>query len=55
MNYIMPDTIDELLLHADGPCVVDGANGIREGFVYRKKEDTSFSFKAVSNEYLLKH
>jgi hypothetical protein len=55
MNYIMPDTIDELLLHADGPCVVDGASGIREGFVYRKKDKTSFSFKAVSNEYLLKH
>jgi len=55
MNYIMPDTIDELLLRADGPCVVDGASGIREGFVYRKKENTSFSFKAVSNKYLLKH
>jgi hypothetical protein len=54
-NYVMPDTIDELLLHADGPCIAEGASGQREGFVYRKKDKTSFSFKAVSNEYLLKH
>lgn len=55
LNFVMPDTVDELLLHADGPCEADGASGLREGYVYRKKDNTAFSFKAVSNKYLLKH
>lgn len=54
-DYILPDTLEELLAHADGECEAPGASGLREGYVYRKKSDTSFSFKAVSNKYLLKH
>ena len=45
MNYIMPDTIDELLLRADGPCVVDGASGIREGSYIGKKKILLFLSK----------
>lgn len=54
-NFIMPDTLDELLAHADGPCEAEGASGLREGYVYHKVSDTNFSFKAVSNKYLLNH
>ena len=51
-NYILPDTIDELLAYATGESVFD--SGLREGFVFRSK-DGSKSFKAVSNEFLLKY
>ena len=50
-NYILPDTIDELLEYATGKSVVDG--GMREGIVFRSL-DGKKSFKAVSNEYLMK-
>lgn len=50
-QYILPDTIDELLKYADGKSVVDG--GMREGIVFRSL-DGKKSFKAVSNDYLLK-
>lgn len=49
--YILPDTIDELLEYATGKSVVDG--GMREGIVFRSL-DGKKSFKAVSNEYLMK-
>ncbi|MDE7204699.1 MAG: hypothetical protein K2O91_22995 [Lachnospiraceae bacterium] len=51
-NFILPDTVEELLQTATGKSVVDG--GMREGLVLRSK-DGSKSFKAVSNEYLLKY
>ena len=51
-GYILPDTIDELLEHATGESVIDG--GMREGLVFRSQDGTR-SFKAVSNEYLLKY
>lgn len=54
-DYVLPDALEELLAHADGECEAPGASGLREGYVYRKKSDTSFSFKAVSNKYLLKY
>ena len=51
-NFILPDTIEELLDYATGNSVVDGK--IREGIVFRSL-DGSQSFKAVSNEFLLKY
>ena len=50
-SYILPDTVDELLDYSTGKSVVDG--GMREGIVFRSL-DGKKSFKAVSNEYLLK-
>ena len=51
-NFILPDTVDELLNYATGKSVVDG--GMREGIVFRSQDGTK-SFKAVSNEFLLKY
>ena len=51
-NYILPDTVEELLEYADGISVLDGKP--REGFVFRDQEGKR-SFKAVSNNYLLKY
>jgi RNA ligase (TIGR02306 family) len=44
------DTIDKLLAYSDGPSI---NHPVREGFVY-KRLDGKFSFKAISNKYLLK-
>lgn len=54
-NYILPDTMEEMKLSADGPCEARGASGMREGYVYRKLDDNTKSFKNVSREYLMKH
>lgn len=51
-HFILPDTVEELLQIANGKSIVDG--GMREGLVLRSK-DGSRSFKAVSNEFLLKY
>ena len=51
-NFKMPETVDELLEMATGESVIDGLP--REGFVFRSK-DGKKSFKAVSNEFLLKY
>ncbi len=51
-NFILPDTINELLNYATGKSVVDGK--MREGIVFRS-QDGAKSFKAVSNEFLLKY
>ena len=51
-HFIMPDTVEELLTIATGGSKVDG--GLREGIVFRSS-DGSKSFKAVSNEYLIKY
>jgi ATP-dependent RNA circularization protein (DNA/RNA ligase family) len=45
-------TVDDILAYADGNSVVDGKP--REGIVFRS-EDGSRSFKAVSNNFLLKY
>lgn len=50
-EYILPDTIEELLAYATGESLIDG--GMREGIVFRAK-DGGQSFKAVSNEFLEK-
>ena len=51
-NFILPDTIEELLNYATAESVCD--HDLREGIVFRSK-DGSKSFKAVSNEFLLKY
>lgn len=51
-NFILPDTVEELLAYATGESVCD--HDMREGVVLRSK-DGSKSFKAVSNEFLLKY
>ena len=51
-HFILPDTVDELLAYATDSSKVDG--GMREGVVFRYKDGTK-SFKAVSNEFLLRY
>ena len=51
-NFILPDTVEELLKYATDTSKVDG--GMREGIVFRSKDGIK-SFKAVSNEFLLKY
>lgn len=50
-NFKLPQTIDEMIAYADGPSKLDGE--YREGVVLRTLDGVN-SFKAVSNEYLLK-
>lgn len=47
-----PTSIEEALTLASGPSI-NAKN--REGIVYKCNEDPSFSFKVISNEWLLKH
>ncbi|MCC8068812.1 MAG: hypothetical protein LIO71_03550 [Ruminococcus sp.] len=58
-NYIMPDDFEAFKLEAEGfyePSVCEGqTNCAREGFVYYKTTEPSFSFKNVSRQYLLNH
>ena len=51
-NYILPDTIEEMKAQADGVTAIDGAEGLREGFVYRSLDGVR-SFKNVSNKFLI--
>ena len=51
-NWTAPSSIEEALTLASGPSV-NAKN--REGIVYKCNEDPSFSFKVISNEWLLKH
>ena len=51
-HFVLPDTVEELLAYATDKSLVDG--GMREGVVFRSP-DGSRSFKAVSNEFLLKY
>lgn len=50
-HFILPDTVDELLTIATGKSAIDGE--MREGLVFRSA-DGSKSFKAVSNEFLVR-
>lgn len=52
VNYILPDTIEELKAQADGPCDLPFSSGPREGFIYRSLDGKN-SFKNVSNDFLL--
>lgn len=51
-HFIMPDTVEELLIIATDKSAVDG--GMREGLVFRAYDGVQ-SFKAVSNEFLMKY
>ena len=51
-HFVLPNTVEELLEIATGKSAVDG--GMREGLVFRSA-DGSKSFKAVSNEFLMKY
>ena len=51
-NYYLPKNMEEFKLSADGPCELEGASGLREGYVYRS-QDGKRSFKNVSRTYLL--
>lgn len=51
-NYILPDTLDELMNFSTGNSLVDGKP--REGIVFRSM-DGKTSFKCVSNSFLLKY
>ena len=51
-DFILPDSVEELLDIATDKSAIDG--GMREGLVFRS-EDGVQSFKAVSNEFLLKY
>ena len=52
-DFVLPTTCEELLDYAAGaPSEIDG--GMREGVVFRSYDGTQ-SFKAVSNEFLLKY
>ena len=51
-HFILPDTVEELLDIATDKSVIDG--GMREGLVFRSQDGTK-SFKAVSNEFLLRY
>ena len=46
-----PDSVAEGLALAEGPSI---NNKIREGLVWKCNEDPSFSFKTISNQFLLK-
>lgn len=52
-NYILPDTMEEFKKSAEGNCEAPGAQGLREGYVYRKVGEPTLSFKNINNEYLL--
>lgn len=57
VNYILPNSLEEFKLSADGDCEAPGASGLREGFVYRRKtfkDGEINSFKNVSRKYLCK-
>lgn len=51
-EFILPDSVEELLDIATDKSAIDG--GMREGLVFRSADGTQ-SFKAVSNEFLLKY
>lgn len=51
-EFMLPETVAELLEIATGKSVIDG--GDREGLVFRSLDGVS-SFKAVSNEFLAKY
>ena len=50
-DFVLPDTVEELLAYATDKSMVDG--GMREGVVFRDYFGEK-SFKAVSNEFLMK-
>ena len=52
-DYILPDTVEELLDYAAAPSELDGLP--REGVVFRNINDPTISFKAVDNAFIDKY
>lgn len=52
-SYKLPDSIDELLIQADGVSEINNSMAKREGIVVRSL-DRKISFKVISNNFLLK-
>lgn len=54
-SMYLPDTVDEILEAANGKTVIDEnyPPRMREGIVVRRRDRPMYSFKVVSNEYLL--
>lgn len=50
-SFIAPASVEEGLAIAEGPSIT---HKIREGLVWKCNEDPSFSFKTISNQFLLK-
>jgi RNA ligase (TIGR02306 family) len=50
-NWRAPESVEEGLALAEGPSIT---HKIREGLVWKCNEDPSFSFKTISNQFLLK-
>jgi RNA ligase (TIGR02306 family) len=50
-DWKAPNSVDEGLALAEGPSI---SHKIREGLVWKCNEDPSFSFKTISNSFLLK-
>jgi len=48
------ETIQDILAYADGPSSLN-PKVMREGVVFKSLQDPSFSFKVISNEWLLKN
>lgn len=56
-NYILPNTVDEILAYAEGKSMLNPQTE-REGIVLVRHEikyQGRLSFKAISNKYLIKH
>jgi RNA ligase (TIGR02306 family) len=51
VDWKAPNSVDEGLALAEGPSI---NHKIREGLVWKCNEDPSFSFKTISNQFLLK-
>lgn len=51
MSWTAPESVDHGLELAEGPSI---NHKIREGLVWKCKQDPSFSFKTISNQFLLK-
>ena len=51
-EWINPDTMEEMKALATGKSLVN-PDVLREGLVYRDEDDNTFSFKNVSNEFLM--
>ena len=56
VDYILPDTVDEILKDATGASTIN-TNVLREGWVLRRVDEEGhiISFKAVSPDFLMKH
>lgn len=52
-DFVLCHNVDQLLEMAEGPGVNPGVK--REGLVFKQNNGAVFSFKAISNSYLLKH